>query len=75
MYDVPVSFSIYMKQVTQLIDVPIGVADKSPGFDLLKKSQWFCGYKFGSKFNAHVVFRKMPWKTSFKDTRAIQCCR
>ena len=37
MYDVPVSFSIYMKQVTQLIDVPIGVADKSPGLDLLKK--------------------------------------
>ena len=59
MYDVPVSFSIYMKQVTQLIDVPIGVAEKSPGLDLLK-SQWFCGYKFGSQFKAHVVFRKMP---------------
>ena len=36
MYDVPVSFSIYMKQVTQVIDVPIVVADKSPGLDLLK---------------------------------------
>ena len=34
MYDVPVSFSIYMKQVTQLIDVPIGVAEKSPWLDL-----------------------------------------
>ena len=56
MYDVPVSFSIYMKQVTQLIDVPIGVAEKSPWLDLLKKSQWFCGYKFGSQFNAHVFF-------------------
>ena len=33
-----------------------------------KISHWFCGYKFGSQFNAHVVFRKMPWKTSFKDT-------
>ena len=53
MYDVPVSFSIYMDQVTLLIDVPIGVAEKSPWPDLLKKSQWFCGYNFGSQFNAH----------------------
>ena len=56
----PTSSFIYMRQVTQLVDVPIGVAEKSPGLDLLKKLQWFHGYKFGSQFNASVVFQKMP---------------
>ena len=44
---------IYMRQITQLDDMPHGVAEKSPGLDLLK-NVWFHGYKFGSQFNARL---------------------
>ena len=67
----PTSSFIYMRQVTQLVDVPIGVAEKSPGLDLLKNFNGSMVINLAVNLMPVSFFRKCP----FKDTRAIQCCR
>ena len=66
MYDVPVSFSIYMKQVTQLIDVPIGVAEKSPGLDLLKKVNGSVVINLAVNSKPMLFFGKCPGRYYLK---------